>query len=127
MLTTPFYWDGDDASRKFSRRFFDKTHKMPTMVQAGMYSAVTDYLKSIEAIGTDDSTAVLAKMKSTPINDFFSHNGHIRSDGLAVHDMYLMQVKRQGESKYPWDYYRKISTVPAGEAFSAPTPGACKM
>lgn len=127
MLTTPFYWDADDASRNFSKHFFDKTRKMPTMVQAGMYSAVTHYLQSIAATGTDDTPTVMAKMKSTPINDFFSHNGRIRADGLAVHDMYLMQVKTPAESKRAWDYYKKISTVPAAEAFSSEKPGTCKM
>nr|WP_281261803.1 ABC transporter substrate-binding protein [Caballeronia novacaledonica] len=127
MLTTPFYWDADDASRSFSKRFSDKTKKMPTMVQAGMYSAVTHYLQSVAATGTDDTATVMSKMKSTPINDFFAHNGHIRADGLAVHDMYLMQVKTPGESRRPWDYYKKISTVPASDAFSPEKPGACKM
>ncbi|MPW19256.1 ABC transporter substrate-binding protein [Paraburkholderia sp. CNPSo 3157] len=127
VLTTPFYWDADDASRKFAKRFFDRTKRMPTMVQAGMYSAVTHYLQAIAATGTDDTATVMAKMKSTPINDFFSRNGHIRHDGLALHDMYLMQVKTTGESKGPWDYYKQITTVPASEAFSPEKPGACKM
>jgi branched-chain amino acid transport system substrate-binding protein len=127
MLTTPFYWDADDASRNFSKRFSETTKKMPTMVQAGMYSAVTHYLQSVAATNTDDTATVMAKMKSMPINDFFAHNGHIRADGLAVHDMYLMQVKNQNESRRPWDYYKKISTVPAAEAFSPEKPGACKM
>lgn len=118
ILSTPFYWDSDDESRKFSKRFFEKTKRMPTMVQAGMYSAVRHYLQSIAASGTDDTKTVMAKMKSTPINDFFARNGHIRADGLHVHDMYLMQVKKPAESKGAWDYYRPVATVPAANAFS---------
>jgi branched-chain amino acid transport system substrate-binding protein len=118
ILSTPFYWDNDDESRKFSKRFFEKTKRMPTMVQAGMYSAVRHYLQSIAASGTDDTKIVMAKMKSTPVNDFFARNGHIRADGLHVHDMYLMQVKKPAESKAPWDYYRRVATVSAANAFS---------
>ncbi len=118
ILSTPFYWDHDDESRKFSRRFFEKTKRMPTMVQAGMYSAVRHYLQSIAASGTDETKTVMAKMKSTPVNDFFARNGQIRADGLHVHDMYLMQVKKPAESKGPWDYYRPVATVSAANAFS---------
>jgi len=116
-LTTAFYWDRDDDSRKWSKRFFEKTKKMPTMVQAGVYSAVTHYLKAIQAAGTDDADAVMARMRETPVNDFFAKNGRIGPDGLHRHDMYLVQVKTPEESKYPWDYYKIAKVIPAAEAF----------
>lgn len=125
MLTEAFYWNLNDETRAWSRRFFEKTKRMPTMVQAGMYSAATHYLKAVAASGTDDTAAVMAKMKATPVNDMFAKGGKIRADGLHVHDMYLMQVKKPSESKSPWDYYHVRATVPAAEAFSPMTPGAC--
>jgi len=119
-LTTAFYWDRDDASRAWSKRFFERTKRMPTMVQAGVYSEVTHYLEAIKAAGTDDADKVMAKMRETPVNDFFAKNGRIGADGLHRHDMYLAQVKSPEESKYPWDYYRIIRTIPASEAFEPP-------
>ncbi len=116
-LTTAFYWDRDDASRKWAKRFFEKMNKMPTMVQAGVYSAVTHYLKAIQAAGTDDADAVMVKMRATPVNDFFATNGQIGPDGLHRHDMYLVQVKNPDESKYPWDYYKIAKVIPAAAAF----------
>jgi branched-chain amino acid transport system substrate-binding protein len=116
-LTTAFYWDRDDASRKWSKRFFEKMKKMPTMVQAGVYSAVTHYLKAVQAAGTDGADAVAAKMREMPVNDFFATNGRIGPDGLHRHDMYLVQVKAPAESKYPWDYYKIAKVIPAAEAF----------
>ncbi len=125
VLTEAFYWDLNDDTRKWSRRFFEKTRRMPTMVQAGMYSAAMHYLKAVAASGTDDTAAVMAKMKATPVNDMFTKGGTIRPDGLHVHDMYLMQVKKPSESKSPWDYYHVKAVVPASQAFSPMTPGAC--
>lgn len=116
-LTTAFYWDRDDDSRKWSKRFFEKTKKMPTMVQAGVYSAVSHYLRAIQAAGTDDADAVMARMRETPVNDFFAKNGRIGPDGLHRHDMYLVQVKTPEESKYPWDYYKIAKVIPTAEAF----------
>ena len=116
-LTTAFYWDRDDDSRKWSKRFFEKTKRMPTMVQAGVYSAVSHYLRAIQAAGTDDADAVMARMRETPVNDFFAKNGRIGADGLHRHDMYLVQVKTPEESKYPWDYYKIAKVIPASEAF----------
>ena len=116
-LTTAFYWDRDDDSRKWSKRFFEKTKRMPTMVQAGVYSAVSHYLRAIQAAGTDDADAVMARMRETPVNDFFAKNGRIGPDGLHRHDMYLVQVKTPEESKYPWDYYKIAKVIPASEAF----------
>jgi len=127
VLTAPFYWDLNDETRAWSKRFFDKTGKMPTMVHAGLYSGAMHYLKAIKAEGTDDTRAVMARMKATPVNDFFAHDGKIREDGLHVHDMYLFQVKKPEESKYPWDYYKVLSRVPGSEAFAPMQPGACQF
>jgi branched-chain amino acid transport system substrate-binding protein len=115
-LTTAFYWDRDDASRKWSQRFFEKQKKMPTMVHAGVYSAVTHYLQAIKAAGTDDPDAVAAKMRELPVDDFFG-KGKIGPDGLFRHDMYLARVKSPEQSKKPWDYYEIVKTIPAAEAF----------
>jgi branched-chain amino acid transport system substrate-binding protein len=125
VLTETFYWDLNDETRAWSKRFFEKTKKMPTMVQAGMYSATTHYLKAIQATGTDATIEVMDKMKATPINDFFVKNGRIRPDGLHVHEMHLFQVKKPEESKYPWDYYKHLATVPADQAFSPMDTAAC--
>lgn len=125
LLSTAYYWNQDDPSREFGRRFHERTGKMPTMVQAGMYSAATHYLRSVEAEKTDDAARVMAKMKSTPIDDFFSRGGQIRADGLHVHDMLLMRVKKPDESTAPWDYYELQAEVAAAEAFSPMVDGAC--
>ena len=127
LLTAGFYWDRDDETRKFSKRYFDKTKRNPTMVQAGDYSAVTTYLKAVQVAGTDDAAAVMAKMKETPINDFFAKNGKIRADGRMIHDMYLVQVKKPSESKYPWDYYIIKSVVPGDEAFQPLSVSQCPL
>lgn len=126
-LTTAFYWDRDDASRKWSKRFFERHKKMPTMVHAGVYSAVTHYLAAVKAAGTDDSDAVIAKMKATPVNDFFATNGRIGPDGLHRHDMFLARVKSPEESKYPWDYYTIAKTIPAAEAFPTVEMQKCPL
>jgi branched-chain amino acid transport system substrate-binding protein len=104
ILTTGFYWDRDEETRKFSRRFFERQKKMPTAIQAGNYSSTLHYLKAVQAAGTDEAGAVMTKMKALPVNDFFATNGKIRQDGGMVHDMYLVQVKKPDESKYAWDY-----------------------
>lgn len=127
VLTEAFYWDLDDQTREWSRRFFEKTKRMPSMVQAGMYSATMHYLKAVAASGTDDTATVMKRMKATPVNDMFARNGHIRADGLHMHEMYLMQVKMPSESKAPWDYYHVRATVPPEQAFSPMNPGACKF
>jgi len=100
---------------------------MPTMVQAGVYSAVTHYLKAVQAAGTDDSAAVMAKMRATPVNDFFAKNGKVREDGRMVHDMYLMQVKKPEESKYPWDYYNVRQVIPGDQAFLPLSQSKCPL
>ena len=125
-LTTAFYWDRDDASRKWSKRFFERAKRMPTMVQAGVYSEVSHYLAAVKAAGTDGADAVMAKMREMPVDDFFARGGRIGPDGLHRHDMYLAQVKSPEESRYAWDYYRIVKTIPAAEAFQ-PLDPACPL
>ncbi|AGW93533.1 MULTISPECIES: ABC transporter substrate-binding protein [Cupriavidus] len=127
VLTEAFYWDMNDATRAWSRRYFDKLKKMPNMSQAGAYSSVMHYLKSVQAAGTDETAAVMKKMKSTPINDFFAKNGRIREDGRMIHDMYLFEVKSPAESKYPWDYYKVLATVPGDQAFMPASKSQCAL
>src|SRR4051795_12341897 len=106
-----FYWDTDDQSRAFAKRFYDKLNKMPNMLQAGVYSSTTHYLQAVQAAGTTDAEPVMQKMREMPIHDFFARDGHIRNDGLMVHDMYLFQVKTPSESKGAWDLYKRIATI----------------
>jgi branched-chain amino acid transport system substrate-binding protein len=127
LLTTGFYWDHDDESRKWSRRFFEKTKKMPNMSQAGLYSSVMHYLKAVKAAGTDETGAVMQKMREMPVNDMFAKNGRIREDGRMVHDMYLYQVKKPSESKAPWDYYKLVATIPGEQAFQPLSASACPL
>jgi len=126
-LTEGFYWDQNDKTRAWSRRFFDKHKRMPTMAQAGVYSAVTHYLKSVQAAGTDATTAVMKKMKDTPVNDVVIPNGKIREDGRLVHDMLLVQVKKPGESKAPWDYYNVKGVIPGDQAFKSLAQSTCPL
>jgi len=126
-LTEGFYWNLNDATRAWSKRFFEKQKRMPTMVQAGMYSAVMHYLKSVKAINSDDTQKVMAQMKKTPVNDFFATNGTIRDDGRMVHDMYLLRVKKPEESKTPWDYYNVQAVIPAAEAFQPLAQSRCAL
>ncbi|GAC1439569.1 MAG: ABC transporter substrate-binding protein [Thermoanaerobaculia bacterium] len=121
-LTTAFYWDRNGESRQWSKRFFARHKKMPTMVQAGVYSELMHYFNAIKAAGTDNADQVMAKMKAMPVNDFFTRNGRIGADGLHRHDMYLAQVKTPAEAKYPWDYYKIVKTIPASQAFQPPDP-----
>ena len=127
MLTDGWYWDQNDDSRKFGKRYFEQIRKMPSMNQAGVYSAVTTYLKAVQAAGTDDADAVMAQMKKMKINDMFTKNGYIRADGRMVHDMYLMQVKKPSESKYPWDYFTVKATIPAEQAFLPLAQSKCAL
>ncbi|PUA19497.1 ABC transporter substrate-binding protein [Glaciimonas sp. PCH181] len=126
-LADGFYWDRNDETRAWSKRFYAKMKRMPTMNQAGVYSAVTHYLKAIQAASTDDTQAVMKKMRDTPVNDFFAKNGQVRADGRMVHDMYFIEVKKPGESKYPWDYYHIRRTVPAAEAFPSLSESRCAL
>jgi branched-chain amino acid transport system substrate-binding protein len=126
LLTTSFYWDMDDKTRQWSKRYFDKMKRMPTMWQAGVYSSVTNYLNAIKESGTDDPLKVTAKMREKPIEDFFARNGRLREDNLMVHDLMLAQVKKPEESKYPWDYYKVLTMISGEDAFGPPDP-ACPM
>lgn len=127
ILTTGFYWDLNDDTRKWSRRFFERHKRMPTMAQAGVYSSTMHYLNAVKAAGTDDTQAVMAKMRSMPINDFFAKNGYIREDGRMIHDMYLVQVKSPAESKSPWDYYKILATIPGKDAFMPLSKSVCPL
>lgn len=126
-LTEGFYWDYNDGTRAWSKRFFAIQKKMPTMAQAGMYSAVTHYLKSVKAAGTDETGAVMKKMRETPISDVVIPKGSLRADGRVVHDMLLLQVKKPNESKTPWDYYKVADVVPASEAFRPLAQSGCPL
>jgi branched-chain amino acid transport system substrate-binding protein len=129
--TTAFYWDRDEASRAWAKRFQahpdNKKKAMPTMVQAGVYSSITHYLKAVQAAGSDDPDAVMAKMRETPVNDFFAKNGRIGPDGLHRHEMFLVQVKDPSESKGPWDYYKVLKTIPAEQAFPSVELQKCPL
>ena len=127
LLTDGFYWDMDDKTRAFSKRFFEKMKKEPSMVHAGVYSATMNYLKAVKLAGTDDAAAVVAAMKKMDPSDFFLRHGKLRDDNRMIHDMYLMQVKKPSESKYPWDYYTLKATIPAAEAFQPMAASRCPM
>ena len=126
LLTTSFYWDMDDKTRAWSKRYYDKMNRMPTMWQAGVYSSVMAYLNAIKETGTDEPLKVAAKMREKPIEDFFARNGRLREDNLMVHDLMLVQVKSPEESKYPWDYYKILTTLSGEDAFGPPNP-ECAM
>ena len=127
VLSDAFYWDTDDQTRAFSKRFYDKLKKMPNMLQAGVYSSTLHYLKAVQAAGTTESGAVMEKMRSMPIDDFFAHNGHIRADGMMVHDMYLFQVKTPAESKAPWDLYKRLAVIPGDQAYQPLSESRCPL
>ena len=125
-LTTGWYWDLNDETRAFGKRYFDKMNKEPSMIQAGYYSATLTYLKAVAAAGTTDADAVMATLRKTKINDMFTKGGYVRADGVMIHDMYVMQVKSPQESKYPWDYYRLVKVMGGEEAFG-PITGLCPL
>ncbi|HEY9280233.1 MAG TPA: ABC transporter substrate-binding protein [Eoetvoesiella sp.] len=125
-LTTGWYWDQDDASRKWAQRFFDQHKRMPSFVQAADYSSTAFYLKGVKETGTDDGDALMKWMKSNKINDFFTKNGVVREDGRMIYDMYLAQVKKPSESKKPWDYYNIVSTLPGNEVYVSLAESTCK-
>jgi branched-chain amino acid transport system substrate-binding protein len=126
-FVTAFYWDRNEETRAWSKRFFDRFGRMPTMPQAAVYSAITHYLGAIAAAGTDEAKAVMAKMRERPVNDFYVKDGHLREDGRLVHDMYLAQVKTPQESKGPWDYYKILATIPGDQAFRSLADGGCPL
>ncbi len=127
LLTEAFYWDANEETRKWSRRFFEKHKRMPNMAQAGTYSAITHYLKAVQATGTDETTAVMAKMRELPVNDFMTKNGKIREDGRLVREMYVFEVKKPSESQYPWDYYKLKATIPADQAYLPLSRSSCPL
>jgi branched-chain amino acid transport system substrate-binding protein len=127
LLAEAFYWDLNDDTRAFSKRFMERTKRVPTSAQAGVYSSVTHYLKAVKAAGTTDAAAVMKVMKETPINDMFAKNGKIREDGRMVHDMYLFEVKKPSESKARWDDYKLLATVPGNEAFQSLEASRCPL
>jgi branched-chain amino acid transport system substrate-binding protein len=126
-LAEAYYWDMNDDTRRLARRFFEKIHRMPTMYQAGVYSATLQYLKAVQATGTDNAEAVIGKLKETTLNDDFVKGGKIRADGRMVHEFYLFQVKTPTESKYPWDYYKLISKIPGDQAFQPLAESRCPL
>ncbi|NLN68750.1 MAG: ABC transporter substrate-binding protein [Alcaligenaceae bacterium] len=125
--TSPWYWNQDDASRTWSKKFHEKQKTMPTFNQAGNYSAVSNYLKAVNQTGTDDGATIMGWFKSTPISDMYIKNGKVRENGLMVHDMFLHEVKTPADSKEPWDYFNIISTIPGEEAFGPESMSTCKL
>ena len=126
QLADSWYWNQDDASRAFAKRFFDKYKRQPSSIQAADYSAATTYLKAVAAAGTTDGDKVMEKLKSTEANDFYG-KGNIRADGRMIHDMYLFEVKSAKESTVPWDYYKLISKVPGEQAFTTVAESKCSL
>ena len=126
QLADSWYWNQDDASRKFSKRFFDKYKRMPSSLQAADYSAATTYLKAVQAAGTTDGDKVMAALKSQKVDDFYN-KGQIRADGRMIHDMYLYQVKSSAESTVPWDYYKLVSKIPGDQAFTSLADSKCAL
>jgi branched-chain amino acid transport system substrate-binding protein len=127
LFTTGFYWDYNDETRKWSRRFYDVHKAMPTMIQAGMYSATMHYLKSIQETGSDNADVVMKKMKETEINDFFAKGGRIREDGRMIHDMYLAEAKKPSESKEEWDIMKIKRVIPRDLAFQPLSESTCPL
>jgi branched-chain amino acid transport system substrate-binding protein len=126
-VTEGFYWDYDEQSRAWSKRFEAIHHKMPTMVQAGAYSSVLHYLKSIAASKSTKMQTVVAKMRELPIKDPIVHNGFLRKNGRMVHDMLLLKVKKASESKYPWDYYAVQNVIKGEDAFQSLKDSVCPI
>jgi len=122
-----WYWDLNDATRAWAKRFYDRTQRMPNDNQAVLYSSTRHYLEAVAKAGTDDALAVAKAMRDAPIHDVFTDNGHIREDGRVVYDRYLMKVKTPQESKYPWDYLEVVAKIPADQAFRPPGAGGCKL
>ena len=126
-LTEGFYWDRDDDSRAFAKRFMERTGRMPNMIHAGTYSAVTQNLNANDKAGTDETEAVAKELHAMPVEDVFARGGKVTPNGRMVYDMYLMEVKKPAESKGPWDYYKVLATVPGDEAFIKPAESGCPL
>ncbi len=125
-VTEGFYWDQNDAARTFSKRFFDKTKTMPTKVQASVYASLRHYFKAVEAVKSIDAEAVNAKMRQMPV-DYFGHPAKIRNDGRVLYDLSLYQVKSPDDVKYPWDYYKAVTAIPAAKAFKPEAGSGCSL
>jgi branched-chain amino acid transport system substrate-binding protein len=125
-VASEYYWDADDGSRAFAKRFFEIEKKQPTKLQASTYAAVRHYLRAIESAGTDEAIAVNKKMREMPV-EFFGRSGRIRTDGRVIYDLALYQVKTPAESRYPWDYYKKIADMPGETTFRSETAGGCPL
>ncbi len=126
IITEAYYWDQNERTRAFGKRYFERTKRMPTMNQAATYSATLHYLKAVQAAGTKETKPVLAKMRELPVRDAFTDNGFLREDGRMVHSMLLLQVKKPEESKYPWDYYKVLAEVPGDQVFRPLKDGGCQ-
>ncbi len=126
-LTESFYWDRDDESREFAQRYFDKTGRMPNMIQAGTYSGVLQYLKAIDKAGTDETEAVAKLMHEMPVEDVFARGGKVTPNGRLISDVYLMEVKKPSESTREWDYFKVLATVPGDEAYIKPAESGCPL
>jgi len=127
IITEAYYWDLNDRTRAFGKRFSERMKRMPTMNQAATYSATLHYLNAVKAAGTRDTNPVLAKMRETPVRDAFTDNGVVREDGRMVHSMFLFEVKKPEESKGPWDYYKVLAEVPGDQAFRPLKDGGCPL
>ena len=127
IVTEAYYWDLNDKTRAFGKRFQERVKRMPTMNQAATYSATLHYLKAVQAAGTKDTKTVMAKMRELPVKDAFTDNGVLREDGRMVHSMFLFQVKKPEESKGPWDYYKLLAEVPGDQAFRPLKDGGCPL
>ncbi|SMG02613.1 ABC transporter substrate-binding protein [Burkholderia singularis] len=126
VLTDSWYWNRDQASRQWAQRYFAKMKKMPSSLQAADYSAVTTYLKAVQAAGSTDSDKVMVQLRKAKIDDFYA-KGYVRADGSMIHDMYLMEVKKPSESKEPWDYYKILATIPGEQAFATKQETRCAL
>jgi branched-chain amino acid transport system substrate-binding protein len=127
IITEAYYWDLNDRTRAFGKRFFERMKRMPTMNQAATYSATLHYLKAVQAAGTKETRPVMTKMRATPVRDAFTDNGILREDGRMVHSMFLFEVKKPEESKGPWDYYKVLAEVPGDQAFRPLNEGGCPL
>ncbi len=127
VATDSWYWDKDAESRAWSKRYFEKMKKEPSSLQAADYSVTSFYLNAVKAAGTDDGEKVMAQMKQSRVNDFYAKDGYVRADGRMIHEMYLLEVKAPGESKYPWDYYKLVTKVPGDQAFLSPAKSVCPL
>ena len=126
-LTEGFYWNRDDESRAFAKRFFERTGKMPNMIHTGTYSAVLQYLKAVQKAGTDETEAVSKALHEMPVDDVFGRGGTVAANGRMIHDMYLLQVKKPADSKEPWDYFDVLDTIPGKDAYLDPAKSGCDL